>query len=109
MYGMNMRDAGILLAGYQEKKDVLIFQNVIQKGEKMAINGEIENELIRQYRKYSQAKMMECMEDAKKIYNDKFGDSEEQAICVSMIAVALFESRISPFHYWKQKKMKEIV
>ena len=37
MYGMNMRDAGILLAGYQEKKDVLIFQNVIQKGEKMGI------------------------------------------------------------------------
>ena len=69
-----------------------------------------EREYIEEYRKHSQAKMLECVEDARKIFQTVFehGDSPElDRISILIIASQLFRQRVSPYHYWKQKKMRE--
>ena len=69
-----------------------------------------EKDYIEQYRQYSQAKMLECIEDAKKIFDTIFGQTSTppfDRIAILIIATQLFDKRVSPYHYWKQKKIRE--
>ena len=62
------------------------------------------------YRQYVMARMRECIQDAKAIFESEFKSSsnpEMDRIAIVMIATSIFDKRISPFHYWKDKKMME--
>lgn len=67
-------------------------------------------ELEEKYRQYVIARMRECIQDAKAIFESEFGSAEKaefDRIAIIMIANSIFDKRISPFHYWKDKKIME--
>jgi len=69
-----------------------------------------ERKYMEEYRAYAKAKMLECIEDSREIFRNVFekGDTPEiDRISIMIIASQLFEHRVSPFHYWKQKKRRE--
>ena len=68
-----------------------------------------EKELIDEYRNYTQAKMRECIRDACSVYKGELRDisSAHDFIGICMLATALFRARVSPYHYWRQKKLRE--
>lgn len=75
-----------------------------------------EKELEGMYRKYSNAKMLEAMNDAMAIINTftedvnfKITESDDLLNAITKVATKLFQSRISPYHFWQQKKKVEIM
>jgi len=69
-------------------------------------------EIEEKYRQYVIARMQECIEDAKKIFENEFRDGsnpEIDRIAVILIANSIFEKRITPFHYWRDKKLAEAI
>lgn len=73
------------------------------------IDSKIEKELMDEYRQITIQKIKEAIEDAKEIVSNEFPEvnSPYYAIIVSGIARTIFDKRISPYHYWKQKKILE--
>lgn len=70
-----------------------------------------EEELQAIYRKYTQAKMLECIEDAKNILEQSFGSDKPDIdrVAILLIARELFNKRVSPYHYWKEKRLVRVM
>lgn len=64
------------------------------------------DEGLAKYRQYTNAKMLECIEDARKIVDKVFGSGNPHTdrIAIILIATQLFDKRVSPFYYWRIRK-----
>jgi len=65
-------------------------------------------ELYRKYREYTNARMIECIEDAINICNEFSERRKFKSEEITQIAIILFDKRISPFYYWMQKEIARI-